>query len=122
MPFCSEDVNSFGWQDRLEKRIKSCKMRLREMEDDEADMPFRESAQEHLDLWKNKQEFYSSLLALDLLPADVPGDGNCALWTICALESGCFVRTKMTTSPKVNALRQDGDYPNWSFFFKCMFK
>ena len=82
------------------------------MEEDEADEPFRESAQQHLDLWKNKQEFYSSLLALDLLPADVPGDGNCALWTVCALESGCFLQTKMSTSIRVMGLRQDCDDPN----------
>ena len=49
------------------------------MQEDEADVQFQQSAQDHLDLWKNKQEFYSSLLELDLLPADVPGDGNCAL-------------------------------------------
>ena len=94
-------------EDKVKKRISSCEKRLREMADDESDGEFVESLRQQLELWKRKKRFTESVIQLGYLPCDVPGDGNCGLWTLAALQSGCFIRTATSTKEKTFALRQD---------------
>ena len=93
-------------QDRLAKRISSCEKRVKQMQEDESDTEFAESVKIHLDSWIKKC-FFDTLISMGLLPADVPGDGNCALWSICALEAGCFIQTRLTTAERIRGVRQD---------------
>ena len=85
----------------------AAKKRLVEMSEEESDDEWSASLKEHLQMWENKKEFYSLLMEMNLLPGDVASDGNCGLWTLRALEAGCFVQTTLTTKPKVQALRED---------------
>lgn len=72
-------------EDKVRKRVGSCERRLKEMTQDESDDEFLESLKDQLELWKRKQGFIDSVIGLGFLPCEVPGDGNCALWTLCAL-------------------------------------
>ena len=94
-------------EDKVRKRVGSCERRLKEMTQDEADDEFLESLKDQLELWKRKQGFIDSVIGLGFLPCEVPGDGNCALWTLCALHAGCFIRTTTSTKEKTMALRKD---------------
>ena len=94
-------------EDKVRKRVGSCERRLKEMTQDESDDEFLESLKDQLELWKRKQGFIDSVIGLGFLPCEVPGDGNCALWTLCALYAGCFIRTTTSTKEKTMALRKD---------------
>ena len=45
---------------------------------------------------------------MDLLPAEVPGDGDCGVWTVCALQSGQVIKTMLTTPERLLLMRKDG--------------
>ena len=91
----------------MEKKICSCRKRIERLQEEDSDSEFVYSAQEHLRLWENKQTFFNFLLAMELLPCEVPGDGNCALWALLALEAGYVLRLNMATEEKCLELRQD---------------
>lgn len=77
------------------------------MEEEDPGSQFLESAKMHLAMWSDKWTFYNWLLAMDLLPVDVPADGNCALWSMAALKAGAIVQTERTTQEDIQHLRED---------------
>ena len=91
----------------MSKRIQSCQKRLADCEDEESDMEFVDSVKSQLKLWENKQEFYNHLLSMNLLPMDVRGDGDCAIWSVCALEGGPWIQSTLTTQERIATKRQD---------------
>ena len=94
-------------EEKVKKRMESCRRRLKQMDQDESDEEYVESLRHQLEIWERKQEFINSVVGLGFLPCDVPGDGNCALWTLSALQAGCFIRTATSTLEKTMQLRQD---------------
>ena len=71
------------------------------------DAAMAKSLEQHLGRLERKRVFYNEAFKLDLMPAEVPGDGNCALWTLLAVRSGCFVQSALSTEERVAELRME---------------
>ena len=93
-------------KEKIEKRIQFAAARAEEARED-SDNEWQEDLDKRLLLWKNKLEFFTFMVGMDLLPVDVPGDGNCCCWTLIALQSGSFLQTKLCTPEKALVVRQD---------------
>jgi hypothetical protein len=96
-------------QGKLEKRIASTfkKLELESEDSDSGGEARKASLREQLESLLQKKKFIDLLIDMDLFPTDVPGDGNCLLWSILALQAGPVVRTFLSDKQKVIALRQD---------------
>ena len=93
-------------KEKIEKRIHFATARAAEARED-SDSEWQEDLDKRLLLWKNKLDFFTLMVGMDLLPVDVPGDGNCCCWTLIALQSGGFLQTKLCTPEKALGVRQD---------------
>ena len=81
----------------------------------------RRIREDHLESWVNKKAFFEVLISMGLLPADVPADGNCALWSLCALEAGCFIQTKLCTAERIRGVRQDWVISSFNVSYVLLF-
>ena len=88
--------------------MASCKKRLDTLPDEDSDQEFKASLEVQLRIWEDKRKFFHHLLTMDLLPAEVPGDGDCGVWTVCALQSGQVIKTMLTTPERLLLMRKDG--------------
>lgn len=104
-------------QDKIERRVRAAEKRLQAAME-ESDEEMKDSSMKGLCVWENKHHFYNILLAMDLLPADVPGDGNCGLWTLIALESGNSIQTNLVTPDRMMQMRQDFVFMFWDVLFR----
>ena len=114
-------ISPLPGQDRLSRRISSCENRMKKMQEEESDTEFAESVKIHLESWVNKKAFFEVLISMGLLPADVPADGNCALWSLCALEAGCFTQTKLCTAERIRGVRQDWVISSFNVSYVLLF-
>ena len=96
----------FSSQDKLQKRIASCKKRVEEVQEDSDDV-FLASAQEQLERWQNRKRFFDMLTSMNLFPIDVRADGSCALWSLAAIMAGFSAQSNLCTSEKILEMRED---------------
>ena len=91
---------------RMQKRVKAAEKRVKEFED-ESDTEWFESSMLRLEELRRKAACFETIVSMDMLPCDVPADGNCALWSALALQAGYVLKTQLSTQEKVNQLRHD---------------
>ena len=58
-------------------------------------------------LLQRQKLFFDVMQKIDFLPSVVPGDGNCALWSILALMGGPVQKAQMSTAKDAKKLRDD---------------
>ena len=94
---------------KFQKRIASTikKLEVESEDSDSGNEARKASLREQLDSLQQKKLFLDVLTEMDLFPSDVPGDGNCLLWSVLALQAGPVVRTFLSNKEKVLALRED---------------
>ena len=90
---------------KIAKQLEKCAKNL--PDSDESEDEFSASAKEHLLLLQRQKDFFDLMQKIDLLPAVVPGDGNCALWSILASMGGPIQKAQMSTAADIKALRED---------------
>ena len=88
---------------KLQKRIERTQQQVEEASDEE----WAESLQDNVLLLKNQEAFMSTLHSVGLHPNTVPGDGDCMLWTILALQGGPVVGCQMNDRNDVQSLREE---------------
>lgn len=91
-------------RNRLDKGIVRA---LKREEEASSDEEWYQSLCDHTQTLKAKAEFFRRLHAAGVNPVDVPSDGDCALWTILALEHGPMVRGEKSQHEQVKRLRED---------------
>ena len=89
---------------RLLKRIQQAEEACA---DDCSDAEMLESAQDHLFKLQRQHEFNKVMYRMDYLPSHVPADGNCAVWSLLALEGGPVARAQLATKDDVRKARED---------------
>lgn len=114
------------WEQFTEKLRKRCERRLRAAQssrDEESDEELHPSLDLSIRTLRCKKQFFEGILAMDLMPAEVPGDGSCALWSILALEGGCFAQAMMSNKEHVQKLRKDSSFCSGAYitgFHPCI--
>ena len=90
---------------KLDDAIARTQEHLKEMQF--VDVMMAQSLHQHVARLEKRKVFYDEAIKLELLPAEVPGDGNCALWTMLAVQAGCFVQSTLSTEERVQELRME---------------
>lgn len=93
-------------QTKSEQKINKIKKQIEESSDD-SDCGMEHSFRDLLETLKLKQQFYDTFIAGDYLPSDVPGDGNCLLWTMSCLQRGPGKQQDLVSKDRVAEMRRD---------------
>ena len=91
--FCKTHMGAGTWTTLSHSVSRKMSKRLNQFAaslpaEDESEDEFSASAKEHLMLLQRQKLFFDVMQKIDFLPSVVPGDGNCALWSILALMGG----------------------------------
>ena len=93
---------------KFDQRVKKIRMQLSLCEDEvDEDVFIKASLEDTLLTLEKKRLFFRDMIDRDLMPVDVPGDGNCCIWSIIALQAGPFVSTSVTCNKKVLEKRKE---------------
>ena len=92
---------------KIDKKILSLNKKLERDSDDSMDEALQESILPHIGWNHRRKAFFQNLEEMGLLPVEVPGDGNCLLWSVVSLLAGPTIRSALSTLQKVEALRLD---------------
>lgn len=101
------------WDGLVEKLKTKHDGRMRRAQDainanaEDSDEDLKKSAMDHLATLHLKKQFMEDVISAGFLPAIVPGDGDCALWSLQCVAAGCFLSMLMATKDKVMGMRQD---------------
>ena len=102
-----------SWDDAVSRLLDKCfrkceKARtLVENCDSDDDAAMLASLVDHHRQLVRKLEFFKMMVSLGMLPCEVPGDGNCGLWSFLAVQAGGFIQTALCTESGVKALRAE---------------
>ena len=77
-------------------------------DDDEAVKQSLENNMKRLEL---KLKFFQTCTNMNLLPVEVPGDGDCSLWSLLAVQAGGLIRRNLSTPEHIASLRNDAWLP-----------
>ena len=88
---------------KLTKRIAHSKEAL--PLDDEPEDEFSESIREQVHVLERQLVFMEFMHRLSFHPGIVPADGNCALWTVLALDGGAFAKAQWANKHHVQQMR-----------------
>lgn len=110
--FLKEEIGDGMWDLVTSSHEKKFQKRydflLRQIqENDDSDEEFVRSLYDHFQPLENQKAFVNAMKTLSLRSVLVPGDGNCALWTILALEVGPVAGNQVGTMQEVMELRKD---------------
>ena len=86
----------------IRKALEGCEEGANQSEDEE----WKESLVTRMSTLEWKQILFKNLIAMDLDPVEVKGDGNCAIWAALTLQAGPFIRTSLLTEQAMLVLRQ----------------
>lgn len=84
----SWDVDAKTLMDRTDHKIKKFQSQVRHYEEDSEDEALAASFKSHVQLHQRKRTFFQLMTDLNLLPVDVPADGNCLLWSVGVCRTG----------------------------------
>ena len=128
LPLFPRELELFHWdrevadlQSKLQHRVQKLEAKVASMKDDSSE---DESAVSDVSIQLTsalqKQKLFQALLRMNLFPADVPGDGDCCLWSIHCLQNGIFRFPKVApSSASVVELRKAGFLWFLPWFFLC---
>lgn len=110
--FCREEMGEDLWsrvakgsRDKLGKKIEKCLSSL--PGSDESEDEFSISAKDHLRFLERQAVFTDCMFSLGFHLGIVPADGNCALWSLLALEGGPVVKAQMSRKENVLEMRKE---------------
>jgi len=116
--FVKASMGEAMWETVAEKSLVKMVKRVRTMEetkpdtDDDSEDELAESHREYLMSCRRQLEFVQLMMRLDFHVGIVPSDGNCALWSLLALEGGPCAKAQMSSKADVQKLRED-PYLTW---------
>ena len=110
MPLYPRSQLNEEWDPMISKLVKQLDAAIARTRDHWNEMQFvdaimAQSLAQHVERLERKKVFYQESFQLGLMPAEVPGDGNCALWNMLAVQAGCFVQSTLSTKERVQELR-----------------
>ena len=89
----------------MAKRIRTMEENLGDTDD--SDDELQETYREYLLGLGRQLEFADPMMRMDFHPGMVPADGNCALWSLLALEGGPCAKAQMASKADVQKMRED---------------
>ena len=99
-------------KDKLKKRIQHSISAL--PPDDDPEDEFSESIREQVHVLERQLAFMDMMHRLSFHPGMVPADGNCALWTLLALDGGAFAKAQWSSNQHVQQLRLES-----CIYYRC---
>ena len=91
---------------KLKKRHAAAQSRLNDLDMDDSDDEWRCSVQDQEQLLQRKLAFTDLRHSMQMHWGDVPADGNCALWSLMALEDGPVVLNQQSSTSDMILLRK----------------
>ena len=102
---------------KVARSLQKAQKRLLEAE--ESDDEIAASMETHVHYLLNKQEFLQTMIRGDVLPIEVPADGNCACWTVLHQKAGPNIGLNLATKEKVKDLRHATWIPRGNPVERC---
>ena len=113
MPLLKKELIGDQWEkvtsetmSKMKGKLDKVKKKLEAWSDDSEDEALYESMMTRLQFLQQKMHFYQTLISDGYFPIDVPGDGNCLLWSVACLRKGASSLTKEPRAKDIKQMRK----------------